>query len=121
MYKAKAVYKDIDQYISTFPKDVQVVLEKIRKAIKEALPNATEGISYQIPTFSINGKYVIYFAGFQKHVSVYPVHDQASPFQKELSQYLSGRGTAKFPLNKPIPYDLIKRIAKYKAAQVGSK
>lgn len=107
--------KTVDQYIAQFPDDVQKILEKIRQAIKKEIPDAEEVISYRIPTFKVNGKYIIYFAGFKNHVSVYPITDGArKKFSKELSSYLSGKGTVQFPLDKPIPYGLIAKLAKYK-------
>jgi uncharacterized protein YdhG (YjbR/CyaY superfamily) len=106
----------IDKYIKDFPQETQEVLQKIRKVVNKAAPGCEEAMSYGIPTLKFNGKYVVYFAGFKNHVSVYPIFVTAGDktLQKELTPYLSGKGTAKFPLNKPIPYDLIEKIAKLK-------
>ena len=78
------------------------------------IPNATEGISYQIPAFFIDGKYFIYFAGYSKHVAIYPIHPDQFSFAKELEKYQSGKATLKFPLEEEIPYELIRKIVKYK-------
>jgi uncharacterized protein YdhG (YjbR/CyaY superfamily) len=107
--------KDIDEYISGFPTDVQNVLKKIRSTIRKAAPKAVESISYQIPTYKLNGEVLIYFAGFAKHISVYPAPREAKEFKKELAGYKGGKGTVQFPLDRPIDYDLIARIVKFKS------
>jgi len=109
----KINYSTIDKYISTFPKDVQKKLESIRQTIKKAAPRAEETIRYQIPAFKLNG-HLIYFAGFKNHVSIYPAPRAAADFKKELSEYKGGKGTVQFPLDKPIPLSLIRRIVKYR-------
>lgn len=111
---AKTNFKTIDEYISTFPEEVQEKLEKIRQTIRGAAPKAKETISYGMPTFNVNGSYLIYFAGWKNHIGLYPVPSTDGTFQDELSPYLSGKGTAKFPLKKPIPYDLVKKIVEYR-------
>jgi uncharacterized protein YdhG (YjbR/CyaY superfamily) len=103
----------VDAYIAGFPPNVQTVLEKIREIIKKAAPDAHETISYGIPTLKLNGSYLMYFAGFKKHVSVYPILSECPGFEDELTPYRSGRGTAKFQLNRPIPYTLIAKIMKF--------
>jgi uncharacterized protein YdhG (YjbR/CyaY superfamily) len=108
----------VDDYIADFPPDVQKVLEKIRKTIRNAAPKASESISYQIPTYKLDGKVLIYFAGFSKHVSVYPAPREAKEFKKELAAYKGGKGTVQFPLGKKIDYDLITRIVKYKLQKI---
>lgn len=101
----------IDAYIKTFPKDTQEILKKLRKTIKSALPkDATEGISYRIPTFYLGGKYLVYFAGFEHHVSVYPATTAAVDQVERLSEYKVSKGTLKFPLDKPIPFTKIKKF-----------
>lgn len=102
---------DIDEYISTFPDDVQPILEKVRQTLRKALPETTEGISYGMPVFNLNGHYLVYFAGWKHHISLYPVPYGDPEFQKEIKPFLSGQGTLKFPLDKPIPYDLIEKVA----------
>ena len=110
--------KDVDDYIAGFPPNAQKVLEKIRKTIRKASPKATESISYQIPTYKIDGERLIYFAGFAKHVSVYPAPREVKEFKKELASYKGGKGTVQFQLDKPIPYDLITRIVKFKSKSI---
>jgi uncharacterized protein YdhG (YjbR/CyaY superfamily) len=117
MKTARRAPKDIDEYIDQFPEDVQKVLQKIRALINEVVPNAEEKISYQIPTFTLNGSYLIYFAGFKNHVSVYPAPRGTEQFKKELAAYEGGKGTVRFPLDQPIPYGLIKRIVKFKVKE----
>ena len=103
----------IDTYIADFPDDVQPILQKIRTIMREALPEAVESISYGIPTFKLNGKYPIYFAGFKKHVSIYPILAECPGFEDEIAPYRSGRGTAKFPLDRPVPFPLITKLVQF--------
>lgn len=103
----------IDAYIADFPDNVQPVLEKIRAMIRTAAPDAEETISYRIPTFKLNGTYLIYFAGFKTHVSLYPILDKCPGFEEEVAPYRSGRATAKFPLDQPVPYPLIAKIVEF--------
>jgi uncharacterized protein YdhG (YjbR/CyaY superfamily) len=103
----------VDDYIAGFPGDVQAILREIRATIKKVAPDAQEGISYQIPTFKRNGIFLIYFAGFKKHVSLYPILSECLGFEAELAPYRSGRATAKFSLNQPIPFALIEKIVKF--------
>jgi uncharacterized protein YdhG (YjbR/CyaY superfamily) len=114
MIGARSTPESVDSYIAGFPPDVQKMLERIRKTIRKAAPKATESISYQIPAYKVDGKVLIYFAGFAKHISVYPAPRDAKEFKKELAAYKGGKGTVQFPLDKPIPYDLITRIVKFK-------
>jgi uncharacterized protein YdhG (YjbR/CyaY superfamily) len=106
--------QNVDDYIADFPENVQQRLEKIRATIKKAAPKAQEKISYQIPTFTLDGKYLIYFAGFKSHISVYPAPRGSEEFKEELSAYGGGKGTVQFPLDKPVPYGLISRIVKFR-------
>jgi uncharacterized protein YdhG (YjbR/CyaY superfamily) len=103
----------IDAYIASYPKDVQVLLKKIRSTIKKAAPKAQDKISYRIPTFFQDGN-LIFFAAFKNHISVYPAPRGAAEFKQELSVYKGGKGTVQFPLGKPIPYGLITRIVKFR-------
>lgn len=113
--------KDIDDYIAGFPEEVQKILKKVRTTIRQTAPEAEETISYQIPTFKLNDTYLIYFAGFKNHISLYPAPRGAEEFKKELSAYEGGKGTVQFPLDQPIPYDLIKRIVKFKVKENQAK
>ena len=114
MKGARPAPESVDSYIAGFPPDVQKVLEKIRKTIRKAAPKATELISYQIPAYKLDGKVLIYFAGFAKHVSVYPAPREAKEFKKELASYKGGKGTVQFPLDEKIDYGVIARIVKFK-------
>ena len=108
------IAKNIDEYIASFPEATQKSLNKIRSTIRKVVPKAEETISYGIPTFKINGRYVIYFAGYKNHVSVYPAPRGNPEFKKELSVYKGGKGTVQFPLDRPLPLELITRIAKFR-------
>lgn len=103
-------FATIDQYIGSFPEDVQVILEEVRRRIRDVAPEAGETISYRIPTMTLGGRHLVYFAGWKHHISVYPVPAVDESFEQELAPYLAGRGTVRFPLNKPIPYGLIERM-----------
>ena len=109
----KISYSTIDEYIQTFPKEIQEILEKIRQTIKEAAPGAVEAISYQIPTFKLNGN-LVHFAVFRNHIGFYPASRGKEAFQKELAAFKGGKGTVQFPLDKPIPLSLIRKIVKYR-------
>lgn len=108
----------IDEYIAGFPPETQKVLEELRALIKAAAPEATETISYGIPTFDLNGRYLVYFAAYEKHIGFYPVTGGvARAFEEELKPYKSGKGTARFPLDEPLPTDLIRRIVEFKVEE----
>ena len=109
--------KNIDEYIAGFPNNVREILEQIRMTIREAAPDAEETISYQIPTFTLKGKYLIYFAAYTKHIGLYPAPRGVEKFRKELSLYEGGKGTVRFPLDKPIPFRLINRIVKFRVKE----
>jgi uncharacterized protein YdhG (YjbR/CyaY superfamily) len=111
--------KTVDEYISTFSKDVQDILEKMRQTIRKAAPEAEETISYAIPTFKLNGSRLIYFAAFRDHIGLYPPAPKA--FKKEVSSYEGPKGNLKFPIDKSIPLDLVSRIVKYRVQEVLEK
>jgi uncharacterized protein YdhG (YjbR/CyaY superfamily) len=104
---------DIDDYISGFPDEVQKILEKIRRTIGKAAPRAKEKISYKMPAFTLDGD-LIYFAAFKKHVGIFPPVRGDAKLNKELSRYRGEKGNLKFPLNEPIPYELIGRLMKFR-------
>ena len=106
-------YRTIDEYIIKFPPNVQNILQKIRQLIKDLAPKAKETISYQIPTFKLNGN-LVHFAAYKNHIGFYPTPSAIKEFKKELSIYKLGKGTIQFPINQPIPYDLIKKIVKFR-------
>ena len=109
-------YKDIDSYINSFPNDIQIVLEKVRVCIKKIAPKAEETICYGIPTFKLNGN-LVHFGGFKKHIGFFPTSSGVTAFKKELSSYKTSRGTIQFPLDKPIPFELIRKITKFRVSE----
>ena len=115
--------RSIDEYIAGFPRDVQVVLERVRNAIRKAVPGAEEAISYGIPTFKLHGRYVLYFAGWKGHYSLYPSTDRLiAAFKDDLAPYeVSGKGTIRFPLSEAVPLKLIQGIAKFRAKEVAGR
>lgn len=107
-------FKSVDQYIATHPKDVRPILQRVRGAIRKALPGAEETISYQIPTYKLHGASVVYFAGWKQHYSLYPVTDYlVAALKDELAPYKISKGTVRFPLSEPVPVKLIGRIARF--------
>lgn len=110
----------IDEYISSFPKDIQKMLEEIRSAIRKAAPDAVETISYGIPTFKLNGN-LVHFAAFKNHIGFYPTPNGIEEFEKELSVYKHGKGSVQFPLDKPLPLILITKIVKYRTKKNAEK
>jgi len=106
----KRQFKTIDEYIKAFPGDVQAILQKMRQTIRKAAPQAEEAISYQMPTFKLNGRNLVHFAGYKNHVGFYPVPSGIDAFERELSPYKQGKGSVQFPLDRPVPYDLVRKI-----------
>ena len=104
----------IDEYIAEFPEKTRAVLEEMRALIKATAPEATETMSYAIPTFDLNGKHLVHFAGYANHVGFYPVPSAMEAFKDELAPYRHGKGSARFPLDKPLPVDLIRRIVEFR-------
>ena len=109
--------ENIDDYISDFPGETQKYLNEMRELIRKLAPDSVESISYAIPTFSLNGKYLVYFAGFKNHIGLYPTPVGMEAFKEELSNYKKGKGSVQFPLNKPLPIALITKIVKYQIGQ----
>lgn len=108
--------QNIDEYIADFPKDVQAILEKIRMTIQKAAPDAEEMIKYQMPTFTLKGN-LVHFAAWKKHVGFYPGSSGVEKFKRELSAYDGAKGSAQFPLDKPIPFGLISKIVKFRVKE----
>lgn len=108
--------KDIDEYISGFPPDVQEILQKVRMTVREAAPDAEETIKYQIPTFTLKGN-LVHFAAYKKHIGFYPTPSGIDKFEHELSAYQGAKGSVQFPLSQPIPYDLISEIVKFRVEE----
>jgi uncharacterized protein YdhG (YjbR/CyaY superfamily) len=103
----------VDDYIAGFPESVQGVLRNVRDAIRKAAPGATESITYRMPTFTLHGT-LVHFAGFARHVGFYPTPSGMETFRQELSGYKTGKGSVQFPLDAPVPYQLIERIVKFR-------
>jgi len=108
--------KNIDEYIASFPPEVQAILEKIRLTIRKAAPGAEETIKYQMPTFTLHGN-LVYFAAFKTHIGFYPIPTGIEKFKKELAPYKQGKGSVQFPLDQPIPYGLISKIVKFRVQE----
>jgi uncharacterized protein YdhG (YjbR/CyaY superfamily) len=113
MAMSKTGFSDIDAYISTFPPNVQKVLQQVRRTIKKSAPEAEEAISYQMPTFKLNGN-LVHFAAWKNHIGFYPTPSGTKEFQKELSKFNGAKGSVQFPLDEPMPLDLISRIVKFR-------
>ncbi len=113
-------YKNVDEYIANFPEQTQVVLEKVRSTIIEVLPDAEERISYGIPTYSLPTGNIVHFGGYPKHIGFYPGSGAITDFAELLKGYETSKGTIRFPLDKPIPYDLIQTITKACAKKAGT-
>ncbi|ANY65579.1 hypothetical protein BBD42_03225 [Paenibacillus sp. BIHB 4019] len=109
-------FETIDEYIAGFPQEIQELLQAMRKVIKEAAPEATEKISYQMPTFELHGN-LVHFAAFKKHIGFYPAPRGIEAFKEELSVYKGAKGSVQFPLDKPLPYELISRIVAFRVAE----
>ena len=109
-------YKNIDDYIASFPKDLQIILEQMRTIIRKAAPKAEEVISYAMPAFKLNSV-LVYFAGYKNHIGFYPMSAAIIAFKKELSIYKSSKGAVQFPLDKPLPSALITKMVKYRIAE----
>lgn len=108
--------KEVDDYISGFPEEIRSILTKLRKVIRKAAPNATETISYRMPTFKLNGN-LVHFAAFKNHIGFYPTPSAISAFEKELSAYHTSKGAIQFPNDKPIPYELIEKIVRFRVKE----
>ena len=116
MMNNSAGYTSIDAYIATFPVDIQKKLEEVRVTIKAAAPEALEKISYQMPTFYLHGN-LVHFAGYKNHIGFYPTPSGILAFGNELSHFVTSKGAIQFPLDKPIPLDLISKIVLFRVAE----
>jgi len=113
---AEPPFNTIDEYIASFPEETRVLLTQLRDAIRKASPEAEEKISYGIPTFTLKGN-LVHFAAYKNHIGFYPAPAGIEAFRKELSPYKGAKGSVKFPINKPIPLDLIIKIVKFRTRQ----
>lgn len=116
----KKQFKTIDEYIGTFSADVQAILQSVRKTIREAAPDATEAIRYQMPTFILN-KNLVHFAAFKNHIGFYPTPSGVASFKDELSRYVTSKGAIRFPIQDPIPFDLVRKIVKFRVEEILKK
>jgi uncharacterized protein YdhG (YjbR/CyaY superfamily) len=111
----------IDEYIGQFPPETQKLLQEVRALVREGAPGATESISYAIPTFDLNGRHLVHFAGFKYHIGLYPTPSGVEAFKEELEPYKSGKGSAQFPIDKPLPVGLIRRIVAFRVEENARK
>jgi uncharacterized protein YdhG (YjbR/CyaY superfamily) len=119
---ATAGFKTVDEYIASQPESAQGVLKRVRLAIRNAVPQAEEVISYKIPTYKLHGRPVLYFAGWKDHYSLYPASERmVEEFKDELAPYQVNKGTIRFPLSQPVPVKLISRIAKFRAQEIAAR
>jgi uncharacterized protein YdhG (YjbR/CyaY superfamily) len=121
MMASGATAASIDEYISEFPSETQSALNQVRTVIKKAAPDATESISYAIPTFDMNGHHLVHFAGYARHIGFYPIPSAAEAFKEELKSYKGGKGSVQFPLSQPMPTDLIRRIVEFRVEESNRK
>ncbi len=117
MDENKGVPQTIDEYIAGFSPDVQAILSGIRQVVREAAPEAQEAIRYKMPAFNLEGRYLVYFSAFKKHIGFYPAFQNEPDFAEELASYQSGRGTLQFPNVEPVPYALIRKIVQARAQE----
>jgi uncharacterized protein YdhG (YjbR/CyaY superfamily) len=113
----RSTASSIDEYIADFPPETQKVLREVRAVIRAAAPIATETISYAMPTFDLNGHHLVHFAGYAKHLGVYPIPTGVEAFKEELKPYKQGKGSVQFPLDREMPLDLIRRIVEFRVGE----
>lgn len=111
-------FKTVEQYIASFPKEVQVLLQLVRKTILQHAPDAVEGIAYGMPAYKLKGKPLVYFGGYRKHIGFYATPTGHSKFETELASYKQGKGSVQFPLKQPIPYELIGKIVEFRVSEI---
>lgn len=116
MSTSRKQFQTIDEYIATFPENVQDILQEIRKVIRESAPEAEEAISYGMPTFKLNGN-LVHFAAYDKHIGFYPAPSGIEAFKEELSPYKGGKGSVQFPIDKPLPLDLVEKIVIFRVKE----
>ncbi len=116
MDRSKKGFKTVDEYVATFPKNIQSILLEMRQIIKESAPQAEEVISYQMPAFKLNG-ILVYFAAFKNHIGFFPTTSAMEAFKEEISEYETSKGTIRFPLDRPIPFELVRKIVKFRVKQ----
>ena len=114
-------FATIDEYIASFPPDIQEKLQGIRAVIRSAVPDAEEAIRYGMPTFRLDGHNLVHFAAFKDHLGFFPTPSGVEKFRKELSSYKLSKGTIQLPISEPVPYDLVERIARFRADEIRKK
>lgn len=117
----RSTAKSIDEYVAEFPPATRAALLELRLLIMASAPAATETISYAIPTFDLNGKHLVHMAGYEKHVGFYPDPSGIEAFREELALYKTGKGSVQFPLDRPLPADLIRRIVEFRVEQITAR
>ena len=117
----RSTANSIDEYIAEFPPETRKVLQEVRALIRATAPGATETISYAIPTFDLNGKHLVHFAAYSHHIGFYPTSSGIKAFEGELKTYKQSKGTVQFPLDQPMPTDLIRRIVEFRVAEITGK
>ena len=113
----KVKFDSIDQYIAAFPEETQKLLEELRSTIKAAAPAVVEKITYQMPTFDLNGRHLVYFSAWKHHIGLYPIPAGDEAFQQEISQYKSAKSSLNFPIDKPLPLELIRKFVKFRVVE----
>ncbi|UPZ36458.1 DUF1801 domain-containing protein [Sphingobacterium sp. PCS056] len=117
----KIEFKTVDEYIASFPHDVQQILSQVRKTILAHAPDATEGIAYGMPAYKLKGKPLVYFGSYQKHIGFYATPTGHEQFEDQLAPYKQGKGSVQFPLKQQIPYELIVKMVEYRVAEILKK
>ena len=120
MDNPKMKYSTIDDYIADFPEDIQLILEELRETIKQVAPSAEETISYQMPTFKLH-KNLVHFAAYKKHIGFYPTPSAIEAFSEDLKAYTTSKGAIQFPIDEPIPLDLIRKIVEFRVKENSAK
>lgn len=116
MNSTKSTFTNIDEYIAGFSEETQVLLQSMRQTIRNAAPEANEKISYMMPTFDLHGN-LVHFAAYKNHIGFYPAPSGIKEFEEELKPYIAGKGSLNFPINKPLPLDLVSRITRFRVTQ----
>lgn len=117
MSKTKDQIKTMDEYIKSFPEEISNILEDLRRAIREEAPEAVETISYQMPTFKLNGRNLVHFAAWKNHIGFYPTPSATKAFKKELSIYKGAKGSVQFPADQHLPMQLIRKIVRFRVKE----
>lgn len=117
MFSMTTKYKDIEEYIAAFPEETQQILQQIRTVVKKAAPEAKETIKYSMPTFTLNGN-LVHFAAFRNHIGFYPAPSGDEAFNNDIASYRGAKSSIRFPIDKPIPFELIDRIVRFRITEI---